>query len=424
MELGTRLRKLRTEARLTQKELAEPTYTAAYVSTIEAGKRQPSSKALQHLAAKLGVDPDELLTGRSPDLTLRLEDRYVEGRRLLAEGHSEKAESTFTQLKREAKRYGLVLLEAKAEFGRGLCAEVHQDLAGAIERYDSTLQLLTGESPLASIDAIAGKARCLQMTGEMRYAIHLLEKALAVLRWEGLEDPSALVRLHTSLVAAYFHVGLYREADASAQEALRLAPRVDDAERVAGMHINVARISLERKHLEEAERHYVQAEELFRNLGYKLDEARVQLARGFGLREANELDRAREHLTVAVESFMELSSPLNEARAINELARVERLAGNTADAKMLLRRSLNLSEDGGPEELAIAHREVARCDAESDQAAAEKGLRRAIALFEEADSVHELATTYRELGDLLRGREELSDACDAYRAAAVALEVA
>ncbi|MEA2446911.1 MAG: hypothetical protein QOK47_548, partial [Actinomycetota bacterium] len=55
---------------------------------------------------------------------------------------------------------------------------------------------------------------------------------------------------------------------------------------------------------------------------------------------------------------------------------------------------------------------------------AEKGLRRAIALFEEADSVHELATTYRELGDLLRGREELSDACDAYRAAAVALEVA
>lgn len=424
MELGTRLRKLRTEAGLTQKELADPMYTAAYVSTIEAGKRQPSPKALNHLASKLNVDADELLTGRSPDLALKLEDRYIEGRRLLAEGFSEKAESTFTQLKREAKRYDLVLLEARAEFGRGLCAEVHQDLVQAIERYDQTAELLRDESPLAAVDALAGKARCLQMTGEVRYAIHLLEKALAVLRWEGLEDPSALLRLHTSLVAAYFHVGLYREADASAQEALRLAPRVDDLERVAGMHINVARISLEQKHLEEAERHYVQAEELFRALGYKLDEARVHLARGFGLREAGSLDEAREHLTFAVQAFMELDSPLNEARATNELARVQRLAGKVPEARMLLRRSLNLSEGGGPEEIAIAHREVARCDAETDVRSAEEGFRRAIALFEEAGSVHELATTYRELGDLLRGREELRDACEAYRVAALTLEVA
>lgn len=424
MELGQRLRRLRTEAGLTQKELSEPTYTAAYVSTIEAGKRQPSRKALEHLAGKLRVDPDELLTGRSPELPLRLEDRYAEGRRLLAAGEADKAEATFTQLKREAKRYDLVLLQAKAEYGRGRCAEVQRELGAAIECFDRATDLLQNESPLASIDMLAGKARCLQMTGEVRYAIHLLEKALAVLRWEGLEDPSALLRLHTSLVAAYFQVGLYREADGSAQEALKLAPGVDDPERLASMHINVARISLQKGHLAEAERHYMQADELFRDLGYTFDQARVYLARGFGLREAGRLDEAREHLTFAAETFREMNSPLNEARATNELARVERLDGKVSEAKMLLRRSLTLAEDGELDVLGIAHRELGICDAGSDHAAAEKEFRTAIDLFESAGSALELATTYRELGDLLRGRADLKDACEAYRTAAMTLEAA
>jgi tetratricopeptide (TPR) repeat protein len=424
MDFGARLRRMRVEAGLTQKQLAEPTYTAAYVSTIEAGKRQPSRRALEHLAAKLSVDPDQLLTGRRPDLPLQLADKYAEARLLLARGDADKAESVFTQLRREAKKYDLTLLEAKGEYGRALCSENRRDFEEAIARFDAVTEILTNESPLAAVDAIAGKAACLRMTGEARYATHLLEKTIAALRWEGLEDPGALLRLHVSLVAVYFHLGLYREASASAERALEYAPDVTDAERLANMHINVARISLSQNHLDEAQRHYTQAEELFRNLGFKLDVGRVHLARGFGLREQGHYDEARAHLETAVTAFRETGNRLNEVRATNELARVERLSGRTAEAKLLLRRSLNLAEEGEVDVLAISHREAALCDVSSDPIAAEEGLRKAIGYFESAGNAHELALTYRELGDLLHGREELQDACEAYRAAFVTLQAA
>ncbi|MDQ3767063.1 MAG: helix-turn-helix domain-containing protein [Actinomycetota bacterium] len=72
MTLGNRVKQLRIDKGLTQKELAEPSYTHAYVSTIEAGRRQPSDEALRHIAAKLGVAEEELATGRPPDLLSRL----------------------------------------------------------------------------------------------------------------------------------------------------------------------------------------------------------------------------------------------------------------------------------------------------------------------------------------------------------------
>ena len=56
--VGRRIRQLRLAKGLTQKELAAPHYTAAHVSTIEAGRRSPSRAALVHFARKLGVEPD------------------------------------------------------------------------------------------------------------------------------------------------------------------------------------------------------------------------------------------------------------------------------------------------------------------------------------------------------------------------------
>src|SRR5205085_10746593 len=43
--IGQRLRRLRTERRLSQRELSSPGVSYAYISRIEAGTRQPSVKA-------------------------------------------------------------------------------------------------------------------------------------------------------------------------------------------------------------------------------------------------------------------------------------------------------------------------------------------------------------------------------------------
>src|SRR5213594_3649782 len=61
--IGERLLRLRRERGLSQRQLASPDFTAAYISRIEAGARQPSVRALRKFAARLGVSAEYLETG-------------------------------------------------------------------------------------------------------------------------------------------------------------------------------------------------------------------------------------------------------------------------------------------------------------------------------------------------------------------------
>src|SRR3954452_4312411 len=76
--IGQRLKRLRLGRGLSQRELAAPGVSYAYISRIEAGTRQPSVKALRRLAAKLEVSADYLETGSqidpAADREIRLSD--------------------------------------------------------------------------------------------------------------------------------------------------------------------------------------------------------------------------------------------------------------------------------------------------------------------------------------------------------------
>src|SRR3954463_6166281 len=61
--IGVRLCRLRRESGISQRSLAAPGVSYAYISRIEAGERQPSTKALRQLAPKLGVSVEYLETG-------------------------------------------------------------------------------------------------------------------------------------------------------------------------------------------------------------------------------------------------------------------------------------------------------------------------------------------------------------------------
>lgn len=62
--VGERLKRLRLDRGLSQRELAAPGVSYAYVSRIEAGTRNPSVKALRKLAARLDVPATYLEDGR------------------------------------------------------------------------------------------------------------------------------------------------------------------------------------------------------------------------------------------------------------------------------------------------------------------------------------------------------------------------
>ena len=84
--IGGRIRRLRLERQPSQRELASPGVSYAYISRIEAGARRPSVKALRQLAPKLGVSVEYLETGSD------LRDALAEG---LALQNKDAADETF-----------------------------------------------------------------------------------------------------------------------------------------------------------------------------------------------------------------------------------------------------------------------------------------------------------------------------------------
>ena len=58
---GTRLRAVRLQRGLSQKDLACPGVSMSYVSRLESGERVPSPAVVRRLAEVLGVDPSELM---------------------------------------------------------------------------------------------------------------------------------------------------------------------------------------------------------------------------------------------------------------------------------------------------------------------------------------------------------------------------
>lgn len=63
--VGQRIRRLRVEQGLSQRDLAEPGVTYSYLSRVEAGTRQPSEMALRALAEKLSATAHYLETGNA-----------------------------------------------------------------------------------------------------------------------------------------------------------------------------------------------------------------------------------------------------------------------------------------------------------------------------------------------------------------------
>jgi len=112
--VGPRLKRLRLERRLSQRELACPGVSYAYISRIEAGTRQPSVKALRKLARTLNVTTAYLETGSDIDDLEERELRLADAELALRLGDAEVAEGQLRRLFEEAVAAGDQACAARA----------------------------------------------------------------------------------------------------------------------------------------------------------------------------------------------------------------------------------------------------------------------------------------------------------------------
>ncbi|MER5600631.1 helix-turn-helix domain-containing protein [Streptomyces sp. NPDC002265] len=415
--IGRRVQRLRNERGLTQRQLAEPTYTPAYISTLEAGRVRPSDEALRHLAERLGVDFSELATGRSARLVTDLRLRLTEAQRTLATGEAEEAARRYSALLAEAEPQGPAEVRATALLGLGECGIETGDLVSAREYFERAEACLAGHPLPARVPALRGRAVSHYLAGELRYAVYLLESTLDELNRGGLHDPDALLLLYASAIGPYMDMGAHARAAQAAEFALALAPQVADPALLARMHRSVARTLLAEGRVAEADASLVKAAELYRQLQIRTELANCHWMRGYVCAQNGDLERAEEELREALAMLSAKRAALYSSQVAVELADVLHRRGRSGEAADLLNGVLgDLSPERGAVHAAGAHRLLGIIAEDArDTEAAEEHYVRALSLLERAGAAGDLADLCRMLGDLLRRTGRVEAALDAYR---------
>ena len=113
--IGGRLRRARLQSGLTQRELAEGRYTAAYISALERGLAKPSMAALTFIAERLGVPTEHFVADAIELKPLRLEADVA-----LAAGEYRPAIDLYSQLL-DRQPDGIVKAEIQVGMAEALC---------------------------------------------------------------------------------------------------------------------------------------------------------------------------------------------------------------------------------------------------------------------------------------------------------------
>jgi len=303
--IGQRVRRLRLARGLTQRELAGPGVSYAYVSRIESGHRRPSLRALRVLAARLGVAPEYLETGdQIPALherELRLNDAELElrlGRDL------QRAESVLTEL---ASAEVGDAIEARARAALGLLAAERGDNDEAIRHLRAATRS-PHVRPERRSEVFEALAAAYVAVGEPWKAVTLLEDCIEAVSQHAPDDATLNVRYRSFLGTTFSSFGEVERARRVLAEAMTLAE---------GFEIPSARVFL---YWSRARVEWMQANS---------DEALSYMARAIGLLEASDdsYQLARAHVVSG--QICNLDGRYAEAR--EHLEQAERLFGFAGD---------------------------------------------------------------------------------------------
>jgi transcriptional regulator with XRE-family HTH domain len=357
--VGQRLRRLRQERGLSQRDVASPGVSYAYVSRIEAGARHPSVKALRQLAPKLGVSVEYLETGR--DLTehdereLRLAGAELT---LRLEQDPRDAGAEFEAVLAEAEAIGDGESAARARAGLGELADRRGDFGTAIAELEQA-RAAGVLSPLSHADLYATLARAYSASGQPRRAVELLEDCLLQVKAQAPDDVSAEVRFATYLSYALSDVGELERANSVVRDALSRAQEAPDPYSRVRLYWSLARLALMEGKPRSALRQIRRAIGLLEATEDTRQLARAHLSCGEILTDDGQPEQAQGHFELAEKLLGEQADAADLAWLYLEQARAALLLGEDEGAERLARRALSLLAEGDPLKRARAYATLA-----------------------------------------------------------------
>jgi tetratricopeptide (TPR) repeat protein len=411
--IGQRLRRLRTERRMSQRELSSPGVSYAYISRIEAGTRQPSVKALRMLARKLGVSAEYLETGSELGAEEARELRLADAELKLRLGEDPAAaEAVLTEVLQEAIGAGDRTAATRAQMTMGLAAAQRGEDAKAVELLEEAI----GSSELSARDrpdVFATLGQSYVALGMPARAVELFERSLAEVSEQAPDDVSAQVRFASYLSSALSDMGDIEQAESVMTDALARSEGSSDPYTRVRLYWSLARLSeFEGKYMSALD--YVRrAIALLQATDDSLHLARAHLLSAWIMGAQGNAEGSGRHLELAERLLGPHPEAVDLARLRTEQAKRAALIGDGGEAETRAREALELLGDSYPLDVGSAAWALAEglaLKGETDKAG--KEFERAVKLLGDNRRLREAAQAARGWGRMLRNAGREAEALD------------
>ncbi len=414
--IGARVRRLRLERGLSQRQLASRGVGYAYISRIESGQRTPSVRAIRLLARRLGVAPEYLESGADigpvEALELRLTDAEL---RLRLGDHSAEVRHALQAVLKEAQRAGESEIAMRAQIALGLSS-----LAAGNEREAAQYLAIAVDSPLVSprthTNVYVSLSKALRFLGRADEAAKMLEDALDDLGSQTPEAAGIRLRLATYLSYALTDLGQLESAR-SVLEDTDAGAALDPHEQVT-MHWSLARLAYMEGQPRAALREIRRAIILLDHTEDSLELARAHLFAAEVHLWAENIPEAERHLALAagLENLAADARDLGALHSCQALAHARR--GDSERARRLIQYAHEELADAPTEQGLLWFAQALTEAAGADLDAATLSFDQAVDTLA-ASSMHREATAIcREWSQLLTAAGRSEEAADTARRAA------
>lgn len=420
--IGARVRELRVARGLTQSELAGERCTKEYVSQIERGKSRPTSKTLEWIAERLGVEREFLETGVPAGERDRIESLITQ-----AEAFGELHDHERALALLEGVVAPTLDLELRALLAISWARMEAGDIRGALAEADVARSI--AERPgFTDLD----RAEVQYRLGVYRYklssissAVSLLGDALALA--DRSELPCDRLRAHILEWRSRCHRRLrdWEAARDDIERALELAEGLSDRPTIAHVYFQASLVAERQGHWVQARTYAERAKAIYEEVADQQSVGRLLNNLGGLTFLLGKPDQAVGYLKRAFATALEAGSDADAAQAISSLAQVHlrtgehRLAEQQAgQALALLDGRVDYLDEIGNAELVLGRAllEQGRLDE------AGEALGRADRTFEQLSSQSHRAAAWIAQGDLATRRGDDRGAAHLYRRAAEALQ--
>jgi tetratricopeptide (TPR) repeat protein len=401
---------------MSQRELAGPGVSYAYISRIEAGQRRPSVKAIRTLARKLGISAQYLETGsmttNEEDREMRLADAEL---RLRLGGELAAAEDILREVLQEAEAAGDSDAATRAHVALGLAAARDGRQRDATEHLERAIESPT-VTPLAQPDVYVTLGNVYLGLDRPEQAAQLYESCLEALANDPDADASARIRFATHLSYALSNLGRFLEARELLSDLATDAGGVLDPYSRIRLYWSLARLATMEGHAQAGLRHLRRAIALLESTEDTLHLARAHLLCSQILLLDGQPEPAGPHLEQA-ERLFELGGDAVDLGAVR--AQQGKRAAQLRDGDEAIARAKESLELAGDSPLGSAYFALGLgYTLKGDVEAADDAYRKAVSVLRDRSEWREAVQACRAWADALRAAGRSAEAFEVLESAA------